>query len=596
MQGAIAQANLAEWRKLPRDELTCLDRNFRQNGFTLQYVIQQGIRPDDPRISSPREVCRTTTAEPNRDSPTYYVANTLPPDAYLSLRSDPSSGIGQRIATMPNGTKLKVLRRQENSWWYVLVVETGQQGWALSRSGSRTFIECCADSAPARSETASNEEQEPYWDLNGSKLILISQGRSRKFVYKEPRSAMQAVGVKPGMALFEGEAVGNQYRGIAYFTNRCGRISVPVSGPILNEYRRVDLRGSVPNLDSDCRSVGFVDSTISLNLIEPSRPQAADEVKPANVSPSVAAKDAELFKTVKEKALSGDAKAQTELGSLYQAGTGTRKNLEEAINWFRKAADQADASAQDRLGDVYMFGLGVNEDNKESAAWYAKAAEQGLASSQYKLGMMYDKGVGVEQNGKKARDLIKQAAAQGNSDAKANVAEVARQLSRFRSLTDKITSDSGKVLNARNAEALKALSIRLASAEESTTSDQFQTLQRDANAAEQLYRDDAEFRRTRDASTQRVRRIEKSMQSIYFEAPLVTEIRATLASANAALEQADLDSLRESLKKLDSLYDENKLLRLKEAKESGFDTVEAYDRYLDEKKKLGGAGIVLKPR
>jgi Family of unknown function (DUF6636)/Bacterial SH3 domain len=79
-----------------------------------------------------------------RDAPHYFVANTRPPDAFLALRTHPSSRIGQRITTMPNGTLLRVLQRNDDGWWYVRVVPTGQEGWALSGQGSSTWIVCCA--------------------------------------------------------------------------------------------------------------------------------------------------------------------------------------------------------------------------------------------------------------------------------------------------------------------------------------------------------------------------------------------------------------------------------------------------------------------
>jgi TonB family protein len=44
---------------------------------------------------------------------------------------------------MANGTLLQVLQRQADGWWYVRVVSTGQQGWALSRQGNTSWIECC---------------------------------------------------------------------------------------------------------------------------------------------------------------------------------------------------------------------------------------------------------------------------------------------------------------------------------------------------------------------------------------------------------------------------------------------------------------------
>jgi hypothetical protein len=73
----------------------------------------------------------------------YYVANTRPPDAYLALRTQPTSAFGQRIMTMPNGTALQVLQRRDDGWWRVKVLPSGPDGWALSGQGARRWIECC---------------------------------------------------------------------------------------------------------------------------------------------------------------------------------------------------------------------------------------------------------------------------------------------------------------------------------------------------------------------------------------------------------------------------------------------------------------------
>ncbi len=81
------------------------------------------------------------------DTSIYYVTNTEPPDAFLSLRTDPASTIGHRVMTMPNGTRLRVLQRRTDGWWYVKVIPTGQEGWALSGQGNNVWIECCATAA-----------------------------------------------------------------------------------------------------------------------------------------------------------------------------------------------------------------------------------------------------------------------------------------------------------------------------------------------------------------------------------------------------------------------------------------------------------------
>ncbi len=82
-------------------------------------------------------------AQQRGDGALHYVANTRPPDAYLALRSQPTSTQGARIMTMSNGTALRVLERRGDGWWRVQVEPSGQEGWALAFQGNRTWIECC---------------------------------------------------------------------------------------------------------------------------------------------------------------------------------------------------------------------------------------------------------------------------------------------------------------------------------------------------------------------------------------------------------------------------------------------------------------------
>jgi TPR repeat protein len=58
---------------------------------------------------------------------------------------------------------------------------------------------------------------------------------------------------------------------------------------------------------------------------------------------------------------------------------------EEAVLWYRKAADQGHASAQNSLGVMYMSGLGVKSDCAEAVRWYAKAAAQGFEAARRNL-------------------------------------------------------------------------------------------------------------------------------------------------------------------------------------------------------------------
>jgi hypothetical protein len=90
-------------------------------------------------------------------SPAYsYVANTAPPDAFLALKSYPSLN-SPRIMAMANGTKLDVLLRRADGWWYVKVWPTSEEGWAFSGRGSKAYILCCSAADGSQTEIKSPE-------------------------------------------------------------------------------------------------------------------------------------------------------------------------------------------------------------------------------------------------------------------------------------------------------------------------------------------------------------------------------------------------------------------------------------------------------
>lgn len=72
-------------------------------------------------------------------------------------------------------------------------------------------------------------------------------------------------------------------------------------------------------------------------------------------------------------AKSGDAKAQTYVGEMFEQGLGTTPDFSAAVTWYRKAAEQGYDRAQMNLGSMYERGLGVEKDEVEALNWYRKA-------------------------------------------------------------------------------------------------------------------------------------------------------------------------------------------------------------------------------
>lgn len=160
------------------------------------------------------------------------------------------------------------------------------------------------------------------------------------------------------------------------------------------------------------------------------------------ISLPASATDKEDFDTTKISACHDDAKAQYRLGLMYSNGTGTRKDLDQAALWYRKAAAQNNAEAEYQLGSMYDSGQGLPQSFSEALSWYKKAAaqghqtaqaniatierhlsdlqgeaERGEAKAQVQLGTLYATGNGVPQDNERAMTWYRKAAGQGNSEA-----------------------------------------------------------------------------------------------------------------------------------------------------------------------------------
>ena len=62
-----------------------------------------------------------------------------------------------------------------------------------------------------------------------------------------------------------------------------------------------------------------------------------------------------------------------------------------ALREWRPLAEQGDARAQFNLGLMYDNGEGVPQDYKSALKWYTLAAEQGHADALYNLGLWHDR-------------------------------------------------------------------------------------------------------------------------------------------------------------------------------------------------------------
>jgi TonB family protein len=126
--------------------------------------------------------------------------------------------------------------------------------------------------------------------------------------------------------------------------------------------------------------------------------------------------NAQYAKQLRSAAESGYPEAEAELAINLSYGLYTiARDQEQAITWYRRAAEHGHVQAQLRMGEYYERPPG--NDPAQAASWYRKAAEQGNSDAQFRLGLMAATGHGVTQDIAEAAVWYRKAAEGGNVDA-----------------------------------------------------------------------------------------------------------------------------------------------------------------------------------
>jgi TPR repeat protein len=136
---------------------------------------------------------------------------------------------------------------------------------------------------------------------------------------------------------------------------------------------------------------------------------------------------AEAVQWFRRAAEEGDSAGQYEFGKLHEQGRGVPQELERAAELYRLAAVQGNGMAQNALGRLCRAGLGVAQDFAGALLWFRKAATQDpqlkeieVTEAQNAMGEMYLRGEGVAQDIPTALQLFKKAA-KGNAAACVNL-------------------------------------------------------------------------------------------------------------------------------------------------------------------------------
>lgn len=91
-------------------------------------------------------------------------------------------------------------------------------------------------------------------------------------------------------------------------------------------------------------------------------------------------------------AITGDANAEYEIGTVFARGMAVPQSHERAAYWYRRAAEQGKADALYALGLAYLNGAGVPRDAREAMTWFRRASVAGNPRGAYEVGRLYETG------------------------------------------------------------------------------------------------------------------------------------------------------------------------------------------------------------
>ena len=119
-------------------------------------------------------------------------------------------------------------------------------------------------------------------------------------------------------------------------------------------------------------------------------------------------------------AVQGDPEAQFNIGQAYKLGRGVTQDLNEAVQWFRRAADQGHLQSEDNLGLV-LYEMG---QKAEALPWLQRSASRGEPRAQYVLAAELFNGERISRDWVRAYAFMKRASDAGLQRASAALVQM----------------------------------------------------------------------------------------------------------------------------------------------------------------------------
>jgi len=125
----------------------------------------------------------------------------------------------------------------------------------------------------------------------------------------------------------------------------------------------------------------------------------------------------EALRWWKQAAERGYTVSMNNIGLAYANGNGVAADMKQAFDWWFKSAMLGNAWAMNSVGDCYENGDGVGQDYAQALTWYRTAAEHGDAMAHYNVAAMYESGRGVDVDLAEAAGWYRKAAGMGDASS-----------------------------------------------------------------------------------------------------------------------------------------------------------------------------------
>lgn len=129
-----------------------------------------------------------------------------------------------------------------------------------------------------------------------------------------------------------------------------------------------------------------------------------------------------VFKFQQKLAINGNVNAQYKLGSMYEIGEGIEADIEQAKQWYQRAAEAGSVSAKQRY--TYLIVKEQGYDQAKNSEWLKnvkKDASQRKPDAVLLLAQLYHQGLGVKKDLNKSLELFNQIRVLGTANVEKEI-------------------------------------------------------------------------------------------------------------------------------------------------------------------------------